>query len=240
MSSFVFARRSSVASTLLACVTTSLALGVDAVKTQNKKGALVELQETKKLKNAANNKSAASASSEINFQKSLHKLGEFLESKADSTNTLANLLVVKKTKQDPAAPPKAATEVDKAGYEADWGTEHKEGPYPDEAKGKEHHEDYGTHVKPAVERALFFNSWFWWYDVQLFFLFCHDVFLFRGNIRFFRCRLVTMRGGSSHFDKILYAIRFEQTFSLNRISCGVFIVLAVAGIVKFVASRRAA
>jgi len=114
-----------------------------------------------------------------------------LENAAQSqnSNSLANRMATL-IGQEPAAAaapaPAVDTTVDAEGYKADWGTEHREGPYPAEAEGKEHHEHYGRDVKPSVERMLFFNSWFFW------------------------------------------------------ISCGVFIVLAGAGGVKYVQTRNAA
>lgn len=67
-------------------------------------------------------------------------------------------------KQEPAVD---AT-VDAEAYAADWQNEHKSGPYPESAEGKEHDEDYGETVKPALERALFFNSWFFWISCGIF------------------------------------------------------------------------
>eukprot|EP00392_Amoebophrya_sp_AT5.2_P005344 g5353.t1 len=125
----------------------------------------------------------------------LSQLSEMVESAAQSqnensnSNSLANRMA-HLIAQEPAAAaapaPAVDTTVDAEGYKADWGTEHREGPYPPEAEGKEHHEHYGRDVKPSVERMLFFNSWFFW------------------------------------------------------ISCGVFIVLAGAGGVKYVQTRNAA
>ncbi|CAD7951899.1 unnamed protein product [Amoebophrya sp. A25] len=91
-------------------------------------------------------------------------------------NTLANRLALLerdgKKRQAPAAaegvPPKADTSVDAAGYEADWQKEHKSGPYPEGAEGKQHHSAYGSDVKPVVERQLFFNSWFFWISATVF------------------------------------------------------------------------
>lgn len=97
------------------------------------------------------------------------KFEALMQEASANSNTLAARLreLNSKKKQEPAASGVDPT-VDAAGYEEDWQNEHKEGPYPESAEGKEHDEDYGENVKPALERALFLNSWFFWISAGVF------------------------------------------------------------------------
>jgi len=75
--------------------------------------------------------------------------------------------VVHKRRQNPteeaaAEPPAGELPIDEEGYAADWQNEHRSDPYPEEAKGKQHHPSYALEKAKAVV-----STWWWWILVVL-------------------------------------------------------------------------
>lgn len=81
---------------------------------------------------------------------------------ANLANSLAALGHKKLERQEPAAAEKKEHPIDNEGYEADWGTEFRDAPYPPEAEGKQQHPEYDSTVGAKL-RAEIGGSWWWWF-----------------------------------------------------------------------------